>query len=140
MSKTLIKICLAASISLTMNEGLCSDHYESISADDYKSSVSKKVIELKFDTSKVSAYIVKLINTSDQSLLCKLEAHSMIYTLAGFDQDKVTMESLASDTSKFDAATKKMIQEAEANNNRITNEINLKMLEKRLRITDSACK
>lgn len=140
MSKVLFKLCLVASISLAMHEGLYPSAAKSISADDYTSSVSKKVIELKFDVAKVSAYIIKLINTSDQSLYCKLEAHSMIYTLAGFEQDKVTMEGVASDKSKMNAATKKIIQDAEDNNNRIINEINLKMLDKRLKITDSACK
>jgi hypothetical protein len=140
VSKVLLKLCLVASISLAMYEGLYPSTAKSISADDYTSSVSKKVIELKFDTAKVSAYIIKLINTSDQSLYCKLEAHSMIYTLAGFEQTKATMEGIASDKSKMDAATKKIIQDAEDEGNRRMNELNLKMLEKRLRITDSACK
>lgn len=140
MPKNFLKICLIASISLAIHEGLYPSAAKSISADEYKSSVSKKVIELKFDIQKVSAYIIKLVNTSDQSLSCKLEAHGLIGLLDGLKQSKVSMESFSVDTSKMDSNTKEIVQKQIDDSSRQVSEANYQILDKHLRITDSVCK
>lgn len=147
MPKNFLKICLIASISLAIHEGLYPSAAKSISADEYKSSVSKKVIELKFDIQKVSAYIIKLVNTSDQSLSCKLEAHGLIGLLDGLKQSKVSMESFSVDTvdtSGMDSNTKEIVQKEVQkqidDSSRQVSEANYQILDKHLRITDSVCK
>jgi hypothetical protein len=140
MLKNSLKICLIASISLAIHEGLHPSAAKSISADEYKSSVSKKVIELKFDIQKVSPYIIKLVNTSDQSLSCKLEAHGLIGLLDNLEQSKASMESLSIDISNMDSDTKKMIQKNLDDSKKQVSEANYQILDKHLRITDSVCK
>lgn len=140
MSRQFQKVGLFTSISLLILGGAYQNPANAISADEYKSSVSKKVIELNFDVSKVSKYIIKMVNTSDQSLSCKIQAYGIIGTLDGLAQSKLAMESNTIDMSKMNAEIKKSIEKSLEKTNRMVTESNYQALDKSLRITDSVCK
>lgn len=141
MSRKIEKVGLFASISLLILGGLCPNSAKAISADEYKSSVSKKIIELDFDVPKVSAYVIKLVNTSSQSLSCKIQAYNMIGLLDGLSQSKAMMQNLQPvDTSRMDARMKQKFEESRENAMRSSSESSFQILDKNLRITDSICK
>ena len=140
MPKTTNKIITLASASFLIFNGLFQNSAKAISPDEYKSSVSKKVIELNFDVSKVSKYIIKMVNSSDQTLSCKIQAYGMIGTLDGLAQGKLAMEANTIDMSKMSEEMKKRVQKAQEEAERRAAETFFQTLDKSLRITDSVCK
>ena len=140
MSRKIGKFSLFVSISLLILGGLFPNSVKAISADEYKSSVSKKIIELNFDVPKVSKYIIKMVNTSDQSLSCKIQSYSIAETLNDLNNSKTLLENQVDDTKNMDPEFKKKWLKAKEETKRTISESNYQVLDQRLRLIDSVCK
>lgn len=140
MLKKLLKLALITSISLAIQGALCTNSAKAISADEYKSSVSKKIIELQFDVPKVSKYIIKMVNTSDQSLSCKIQSYSIAETLNNLNNSKTLLENQVDDTKNMDPEFKKKWLKAKEETKRTISESNYQVLDQSLRLIESVCK